>query len=77
MRQRFEARRAVHEALGVRVVRGQARVMTDLKYRGGAPVVHVGGPEIGQPTVMMRIVVPREEIVASPADAYECSRLND
>ena len=38
VRQDFEARRALHEALGMRGVRGQARVMTDLEHRGGAPV---------------------------------------
>ena len=67
----FEARRTLHEALGMRVVRGQARVMTDLEHRGGAPVVDVGWGEIGQPAVMMRLVVPREEIVADVAGVFD------
>ena len=48
VRQDFEPRPALHEALGMRGVRGQARVMTDLKDRGGAAVVDVGRREIGQ-----------------------------
>ena len=36
VRQDFEARRALHEALGMRGVRGQARVMTDCEHCGGA-----------------------------------------
>ena len=39
----FGARRTVHEALGMRVERGAARVMPDLEHRGGAPVVDIGG----------------------------------
>ena len=42
IRQDFEARRALHEALGMRVVGGQARVMPDLEDRGRAPIMNVG-----------------------------------
>jgi hypothetical protein len=70
VRQDFEARRALHEALGMRGVRGQARVVTDLEYRGGAPVVDVGRRELAQPAVMVRVVVPREEIPAHAAGVF-------
>src|SRR5215207_6864731 len=71
LRQDFEARRALHEALGMRGVRGQARVMTDLEDRGGAPVVDVGRREIAQPAVMVRVVVPREEMTSHAAAMLE------
>ena len=49
----------------------RARVMTDRKPGGGAPVVDVGGCEIGQPAVMMRIVVPCEELVAHAPGVFD------
>jgi hypothetical protein len=71
VRQDFEAWWTLHEALGMRGVRGQARVMTDLEHRGGASVVDVGRREIAQPAVMVRIVVPREEIVADAPSVFD------
>jgi hypothetical protein len=67
VRQDFEARRALHEALGMRGVGGQACAMTGPDDRGRAPVVDIGRRQIAQTAVMMRIVVPREEIVADAA----------
>ena len=49
----------------------EARVVTDLKDRGRAPIVDVGGREIAQATVVMRVVVPREEIVADRARVFD------
>jgi hypothetical protein len=54
VRQDFEARRALHEALGMRDVRGQARVMPDREHRGRASVVHVGRREIAEAASMRR-----------------------
>jgi hypothetical protein len=71
VRQDFKARRALHEALGVRRVGGHARAVTDLEGRGRAPVVDVGRREIAQPAVMVRVVVPREEIVADRTGVFE------
>ena len=45
--------------------------MTDLEDRGGATVVDVGRREIAQPAVMVRVVVPREEIVADRAGVFD------
>src|SRR5207247_28400 len=48
-----------------------ACVMTDFEYRGGAAVVDVGWREIAQPAVMVRVVVPREQIVADGAGVFD------
>ena len=69
--QGFAARRPLHEALGMGGVGREARVVTDLKDRGRAPRVDVGGREIAQATVVMRVVVPREEIVADRARVFD------
>ena len=69
--QGFAARRPLHEALGMGGVGREARVVTDLKDRGRAPIVDVGGREIAQATVVMRVVVPREEIVADRARVFD------
>ena len=45
--------------------------MADLKDRRGAAVVDVGRREIGQAAVMMRVVVPREQIVADGAGIFD------
>jgi len=45
--------------------------MTDFEYRGGAAVVDVGWREIAQPAVMVRVVVPREQIVADGAGVFD------
>src|SRR3989304_10205283 len=71
VRQDFEARRALHEAFGVRRVGGHARTVTDLEGRGGAPVVDVGRREIAQSAVMVGVVVPREEIASHAAAVLE------
>jgi hypothetical protein len=65
VRQDFEARRALYEALGMRGVGSLARAVPALKGRGGAPVVDIGRREIAEAAVMMRIVVPREEIAGN------------
>ena len=52
-------------------VGGQARAVADLEDGGRAAVVHIGRREIGQAAVMMRVVVPREEIVADGAGVFE------
>jgi hypothetical protein len=70
VRQGFDARPALHEALGMRGIRGQARAMTDLEDRGGAEVDD-RRREIGQAAVMMRVVVPREQIVADGAGIFD------
>jgi hypothetical protein len=70
VRQDFEARRALHEAIGMRGVRGQARAMTDIEDRSPVPVVDVGRREIAEAAMMMRVVVPREEIVADGAGVF-------
>lgn len=43
------------------------RAMPDLQHRGGAAVVHVRRCQVLQATVMMRVVVPREQRVADRA----------
>ena len=45
--------------------------MTDVEDRGRAAVVHVGRREIGQATVMMGVVVPREEVMTNGARMFE------
>ena len=67
VRQDFTARRALHEALGMDRVGGQARAVTDLQDRRRTAVVDIGRREMAQAAVMMRVVVPREEIVADAA----------
>lgn len=71
VRQAFEPRRALHEAFGMRGIRGQARLMTALEDGGRAPVVDVGRGEIAQAAVMVRVVVPREEIATDAAAVFE------
>src|SRR5215204_2440846 len=67
VRQDFEARRALYEAFGMKRVGGHACTVTDVEVCGRASVVDVGRREIAQAAVMMRVVVPREEIVADAA----------
>ena len=73
VRQDFEARRALYEALGMSRVGGQAGTQTDLERRGRAPVVDVGRCEIAQAAVMVRVVVPREQIVTDRAGVFHRS----
>src|SRR5439155_24892457 len=67
----FPARRPVNEALGMRRVGGQARPIPDVQPRRGPAVVHVGRRQIPQATVMMRVVVPPEQIVADGAGVLD------
>ena len=69
--QRFWSWRPVDEALGMGGVRGAARTMANLEHLVGAPIVHVGWRQIAQAAVMVRVVVPREEIVADATRVLE------
>ena len=66
-RQRFGTGRPLHESLGMGGVRGQARAVPDREDCRGAVVVDGGRRQIGEPAVMVRIVVPREQIAADGA----------
>ncbi len=48
-------------------VRGQARAVPDREDRRGAAVLHVGWRQIAPVAVMVRVVVPREQIAADGA----------
>src|SRR5438093_1348962 len=71
VRQDVEAWSALHEPLGMRGVGGHAGTVTDLEGRGRAPEMHVGWREIAQAAVMMRVVIPGEEVVADRAGVFE------
>ena len=65
--QRFWTWWTVDEAFGMGGVRGQARAVPDREDRRGAAVVDGGWCQIAQAAVMVRVVVPREEIAADVA----------
>ena len=69
--QRFWTWWPLHEPLGMGGVRGQARAVPDGEDRRGAAVVDVGRREIVEPAVMVRVVVPREQIAADGARVFE------
>ena len=70
-RQRFGTGRPLHESLGMGGVRGQARAVPDREDCRGAVVVDGGRRQIGEPAVVVRIVVPREQIAADGARVCE------
>ena len=55
----------------MRRVSGLARVIPALQHRRGAAVVHIGRRQIPQAAVMMRVVVPRDQVVADRARILE------
>jgi hypothetical protein len=55
------------EALGMRRVGGEARVMPGLEDRRRTAVMYVGRRQIPQATVMVRLVVPPEQRMADRA----------
>ena len=59
------------EPLGMGGVRGQTGAVPDGEDRGGAAVVDVGRREIAEAAVMVRVVVPREQIAADAARVFE------
>ena len=59
------------EPLGMGSVRGQTGAVPDGEDRGGAAVVDVGRREIAEAAVMVRVVVPREQIAADAARVFE------
>ena len=69
--QRFWTWWPLHEPLGMGGVRGQARAVPDREDRRGAAVVHGGWCQIAQAAVMVRVVVPREQIAADVARVCE------
>ena len=70
-RQGFGPGRSVHEPLGMGGVSRQARAITALEDRRRPAVVHVSRYQVAKPTMVMRIVVPRKEIVADGARMCE------
>ena len=70
-RQRFGTGRPLHESLGMGGVRGQARAVPDREDCRGAGVVDGGRRQLGEPAVVVRIVVPREQIAADGARVCE------
>ena len=61
----------LYEPLRMGGVRRQARAVPDREDRRGAAVVHGGGCQIAQAAVMVRVVVPREQIAADVARVCE------
>ena len=61
----------LHEPLGMSGVCRQARAVPDREDRLGAAVVHGGWCQIAQAAVMVRVVVPREQIAADGARVFE------
>ena len=59
------------QPLGMGGVRGQTGAVPDGEDRGGAAVVDVGRREITEAAVMVRVVVPREQIAADAARVFE------
>ena len=59
------------EPLGMGGVRGQTGAVPDGEDRAGAAVVDVGRREIAEAAVMVRGVVPREQIAADAARVFE------
>ena len=59
------------EPLGMGGVRGQTGAVPDGEDRGGAAVVDVGRREIAEAAVLVRVVVPREQIAADAARVFE------
>ena len=57
--------------LGMGGVRGQTEAVPDGEDRGGAAVVDVGRRERAEAAVMVRVVVPREQIAADAARVFE------
>ena len=47
--------------------------MTQVEDRRRAAVMHVGRREIAQAAVVVRVVVPREQIAADAARVFECA----
>src|SRR2546427_11472759 len=67
----FQARRGLHEALGMRGVRGQAWVETEFEGRSGAGAVDVGWGGISQPALEGGVVVRREQIVGYGSGGFD------
>ena len=55
----------------MRRVGGHTGAVTDREHRGRAPVVDVSRREIAQAAVVVRVVVPREEIAAHAAAVFD------
>ena len=72
-RQRFGTGRPLHESLGMGGVRGQARAVPKTREdcRGAVRSSDGGRRQIGEPAVVVRIVVPREQIAADGARVCE------
>ena len=69
--QRFWTWWPLYEPLRMGGVRRQARAVPDREDRRGAAVVHGGWCQIAQAAVMVRVVVPREQIAADVARVCE------
>ena len=70
-RQGFRAWRAANESLRMRGIGREAGAVTQVEDRRRAAEMHVSRREIAEAAVMVRVVVPREQIAADAARVFE------